>query len=252
LSGRHEVERHWDITMAGAYASHGETYVHPGGVLWWSAGGELVGESPPRLAFLRAVMTSLPFQDMVPSPGLVVNGEALAEPGRAYLIRFRWEPEKFIMRRSQVRLAGAPLFKVDLIDPWQMQIHALGYTGPGDQAFTMPVAPALLRITAATVGAGKPRPIGDLLGAYAGDFSTAASADPALFSSAPMHYGLDFEVAQLQQNAAANAVLEKYLPKKALQGFLRVLPLSQLLQFTHTNSQTAQSLATELGKIPVE
>jgi len=40
LTGPEEVARHWDITMAGGYASHGETYVHPGGVLWWAAGGE--------------------------------------------------------------------------------------------------------------------------------------------------------------------------------------------------------------------
>jgi hypothetical protein len=85
LTGPEEVARHWEITMAGGYASHGETYVHPGGVLWWAAGGELEGESPPRLAFLKSVMTSLPFQDMVPSPELVVNGTLLAKPRRPLL-----------------------------------------------------------------------------------------------------------------------------------------------------------------------
>jgi hypothetical protein len=71
LSGAEEVSRHWDITMEGGYGSHGETYVHPGGVLWWAAGGTLVGESPVRLGFLKQIMTEAPFQDLVPAPDLV-------------------------------------------------------------------------------------------------------------------------------------------------------------------------------------
>jgi hypothetical protein len=40
------VNRHWEITMAGGYGSHGETYVRPGNILWWGVGGELLGDSP--------------------------------------------------------------------------------------------------------------------------------------------------------------------------------------------------------------
>src|ERR1700730_18166788 len=159
LHRAYQVARHWEITMAGAYASHGETYVHPGGVLWWAAGGELEGESPPRLAFLESVMTSMPFQDMVPSPELVVNGSALAEPGVAYLLRIVWDGKDLAPRQAQVRLSGADLFKVELIDPWRMKIYPLGYTERGDQAFTLPMMPALLRITAAAKNAGSPLPI---------------------------------------------------------------------------------------------
>ncbi len=252
LSGRQEVDRAWGITMAGAYFSHGETYVHPGGVIWWAAGGKLVGESPPRLAFLKTVMTSLPFQEMVPSPGLVVNGSALAQPGHAYLFWFPWKQGQFFMPRSQIRLAGGPLFKVELIDPWLMRTYLLGYTSSGDQAFTMPVAPALLRITAAAKGAGEPRPVGDLLGVFAGDFPTTAKADPALFNAGPMHYGLDFQIWMLQQNPAADALLEKYLPKRVLHGRATVFPLSALLKFTHTRQQTVRALAAALGRIPVQ
>jgi hypothetical protein len=49
------------------------------------------------------------------------------------------------------------MFKVELIDPWRMKTYPLGYTQPGDQAFTMPVVTALLRITAAAKGEGSPR-----------------------------------------------------------------------------------------------
>jgi len=42
--------------MAGAYGSHGETYLNPGHLLWWSVGGDLIGEAPARLAFLKKIM----------------------------------------------------------------------------------------------------------------------------------------------------------------------------------------------------
>jgi hypothetical protein len=253
LSGREEVERHWDITMAGAYASHGETYVHPNGVLWWAAGGDLVGEAPSRLAFLKTVMTSLPFQDMVPSPQLVVNGTALAKPGEAYLFRFAWDPKSFVTRPSQVRLAGADLFKVELIDPWQMKVYSLGYTAPGDQGFTMQIVPSLLRITAAAKGAGEPRPIGDLIGAFSGNPSSAYKANPSLFTSGQLYYSVDFHISLILQNPAAKAVLEKYMPKSVLTGGITGLPLSALPTIMPTISQsTVEQIQSELAKIPVE
>ena len=238
--------------MAGGYASHGETYVHPDGVLWWAAGGKLVGESPARLGFLKTVMTSLPFQDMAPAPELVSGGSALALPGKAYLFRFQWTDGAMAPSRAQVRLAGADLFKVELIDPWQMKIYPLGYTGPGDQAFTMPLAPALLRITAVEKGAGESQPIGKLTGAFAGDISTAGPADPARFSSEPMHYDLDFSATQIQQSHAGAAVLERYVPKRYLRSPLSFLTLEMIAKMSALNSDQLRSLRAELVKIPVE
>ena len=72
--------------MAGGYASHGETYVHPGGILWWAAGGDLVGEAPARLGFLRSIMSSAPFQEISPAPDLADGGSALALKGQYYLL----------------------------------------------------------------------------------------------------------------------------------------------------------------------
>ena len=211
--------------MAGAYASHGETYVHPEGVLWWAAGGELEGESPARLAFLESVMTSMPFQDMVPSPELVVNGSALAEPGVAYLLRIVWDGKDLAPRQAQVRLSGADLFKVELIDPWRMKIYPLGYTGRGDQAFTLPMMPALLRITAAAKNAGSPLPINTLAANFAGESPSNLSVNSSLFKAEQLHYAVDFQIAQLEQSQAAIAVLEKFLPKGAPRGIITVRPL---------------------------
>jgi hypothetical protein len=252
LSGHEELARHWDITMAGGYASHGETYVHPSGVLFWAAGGKLVGEAPPRLAFLKTVMTSLPFQDMAPAPELVSGGTALALPGKAYLFRFTWPENAFAIQRSQVRLAGADLFKVELVDPWQMTVQPLGYTSAGDQAFTMPVAPALLRITAVDKAAGQARPIGDLLAAFAGDLPTTGPAKPELFSSAPMHYGLDFQIAQMQQSPAANAALAAYLPPRFLKTPFFFMTPVQAAKMAGLPQEKLDALGAELAKIPVE
>ena len=54
------TRRFWEGVLRGGYVSHGETYVHPRDILWWSHGGELHGESPARIAFLRRLVESLP------------------------------------------------------------------------------------------------------------------------------------------------------------------------------------------------
>jgi len=91
ISARELVHRFWLGTVAGIYVGHGETYLHPedvlwwskGGVasiyvghgethlhpedvLWWSKGGVLRGESPARLAFLREVLEDAPPQGLEP------------------------------------------------------------------------------------------------------------------------------------------------------------------------------------------
>src|SRR5262249_32190091 len=82
LTGQDETSRFWDVVMAGGYASHGEAFVHPGGLLWWGVGGELVGESPARLGFLKEILSAAPFQDLEPAPNLVMGGSALARQGQ--------------------------------------------------------------------------------------------------------------------------------------------------------------------------
>jgi hypothetical protein len=50
------VNNFWVGTVHGGYVGHGETYLHPEEILWWSKGGILHGESPARIAFLRRVL----------------------------------------------------------------------------------------------------------------------------------------------------------------------------------------------------
>ncbi len=33
------VRRFWETAVRGGYCGHGETYLHPEDILWWSKGG---------------------------------------------------------------------------------------------------------------------------------------------------------------------------------------------------------------------
>ena len=66
LSAEEMVHRFWQGTIAGTYVGHGETYLHPNDVLWWSKGGVLRGQSPPRIAFLREMLETAPAEGVEP------------------------------------------------------------------------------------------------------------------------------------------------------------------------------------------
>lgn len=56
ISGRDMVHKFWLGVVNGGHVTHGETYYNDEEVLWWAKGGELTGDSVPRIAFLRKVM----------------------------------------------------------------------------------------------------------------------------------------------------------------------------------------------------
>jgi len=66
ISGREMVHRFWDGTVNGGYVTHGETYRHPGDVIWWAKGGALEGEAIPRLHFLKSILDRVPEQGLEP------------------------------------------------------------------------------------------------------------------------------------------------------------------------------------------
>jgi hypothetical protein len=175
LGPREAVEMHWAITMAGAYGSHGETYVNPGNLLWWAVGGELVGDAPARLGFLKKIMSEAPYEEMEPAPELVANGTplitALAKRGSYYLFHFGqtkenadWNmgffgpatPSKPLSEKptGPPRWKSAPTpeyrigegtFRVDMIDTWNMKTYFLGYTTGPVQRFQPEIAPGVMR-----------------------------------------------------------------------------------------------------------
>ena len=60
ISGFEMVNRFWKVFCQGGYCTHGETFLDPDDIIWWSKGGTLKGESAPRIRFLRNLAESLP------------------------------------------------------------------------------------------------------------------------------------------------------------------------------------------------
>jgi hypothetical protein len=126
LSAEELVFRFWEGTIAGTYVGHGETYLHPSDVLWWSKGGVLRGQSPPRLAFLRKVLEDSPPEGIEPIDKWQ-NPEYGGQAGKYYLIYFGKTP----MKEWEVRLPKPPQgkgialdegmkFRAEVLDTWNM------------------------------------------------------------------------------------------------------------------------------------
>lgn len=259
LTGREVMNRHWEITMAGGYASHGETYVHPGGLLWWAVGGELVGDSPARLGFLKDVMTTAPFQDLKPSPELVMGGTALAKKGEYYLFQFAAPPTE----PAQIKTEGAASFKVDLIDPWQMKVYPLGYTPAGTQAFSLLVFPSLLRFTRveqmdSALPSGS---LTELLTRFVDDRTQPAAPAVRPFKAVTEYYSVDWPLNELLADPRTRALIEKHAPawlklptEVPLTGGLPIDYLRHFSMVGPSERTTAQFnvLAAELSQIPVK
>jgi hypothetical protein len=170
FSAREIADMHWAITLAGAYASHGESYGER------SPTGEFTGEAPARLGFLRKIMMEAPYREMEPAPDVAdtdsPNISILAKRGAYYLIMF-WPPREvatwnlgffgpatpshplptnppqgniaFAAKNAEFKL-GEGVFRVDLIDPWAMKVTTLGYTQGPTQQFRSRVTPGIMRL----------------------------------------------------------------------------------------------------------
>jgi hypothetical protein len=65
-SGEVELERHWRSVMAGGYATHGEAFIRGNNRdIFWAYGGDMIGESPRRIAYLREIIGAVPLDEMV-------------------------------------------------------------------------------------------------------------------------------------------------------------------------------------------
>ena len=131
ISAEELVFRFWNATVAGTYCGHGETYLSPDDVLWWSKGGVLKGQSPARLAFLKQVLADAPAEGIEP----VDRWQSPEYGGRApdyYLVYFgkqtpaRWafSLPKSSPNRKRPPLAGMK-FTAEVLDTWNMTVTAV-------------------------------------------------------------------------------------------------------------------------------
>ncbi len=128
LSAEELVFRFWEGTVAGTYVGHGETYLSPDNIIWWSKGGALKGQSPARLAFLKQVLDDAPAEGIDP----IDKWQSPAYGGQApnyYLIYLgkqtpaSWE---FLLPKPPLG-AGQPAaegmqFTAEVLDTWNMTV----------------------------------------------------------------------------------------------------------------------------------
>jgi PKD repeat protein len=148
LTAQEMVQRFWLGTVSGCYVGHGETYLHPEDILWWSKGGVLHGESPKRIQWLKDLMAEAPpFHELQPL-GDDQGRFILASPGAYYLVYC------VNARPQTVELAGQRPYKVDTLDPWAMTLTPAGTAKPGEFTVTPHRADTVFRFT--PYGANEP------------------------------------------------------------------------------------------------
>jgi hypothetical protein len=134
ISAQEMVHRFWMGAIGGGYVGHGETYLHPEDILWWSKGGELHGESPARIQFLRAILEDSPPQ------GLEPMDRAGASKGTDYYLYYFGvrQPGRYFLK-----LDASRQYRLDLIDTWNMTITPLDGLYSGNAQVTLPTQPYL-------------------------------------------------------------------------------------------------------------
>ena len=135
ISGKELVRRFWEASCRGGYAGHGETYMHPQDILWWSHGGELHGESPERFKFLHKILSETPGLGLTPMENCRWD-EIGARVEDTHEI-FKGIPEYMLFYYSFLRPSFREFhfddttnYKVEVIDTWEMTIEERGvYSG---------------------------------------------------------------------------------------------------------------------------
>ena len=125
LSGRELVRRCWEGAVRGGYVGHGETYLNEREELWWSKGGELTGDAPPRIGFLLEVTDAAPGGVLEPLPGdWDVPWGGTADYRIAY---FGFGRPRF----RDITTPPGTRWHVDVIDTWNMTVdrHAGTFEG---------------------------------------------------------------------------------------------------------------------------
>ena len=114
LSAEEMTHRFWRATVAGVYATHGETYTVTDGGTVWSDAGTLKGTSAARITWLRKLLESTKTTGlMAPDAPYYLNA---ANPGQVYL----WYFDFHCVGEYEFPLPDKGQFRITLIDPWAM------------------------------------------------------------------------------------------------------------------------------------
>lgn len=136
LSAQEVVRRVWETNLRGGYYTHGETYYHEADELWWAKGGEMVGQSAARIAFLDKLVAESPTGRLDPLP-LTAPTPAGGVAGE-YEIHYNGFSQ---YRYVTLELPDGREGVVDVIDTWEMTIEKLPGTFTGEKRIELPVRP---------------------------------------------------------------------------------------------------------------
>ncbi|MEO0509915.1 MAG: DUF5060 domain-containing protein [Verrucomicrobiota bacterium] len=135
LTGEEMTQRYWEGTVRGVYMGHGECYLSPDNILWWSRGGSLKGTSPARIDWFDTLMNHIPEKKLEP-----VSGNDLAgQKGDDYFLYYY--SDETATSRSYSMPANID-YRVSLLDTWNMTITDMGVQS-GDFSISMPNDPYL-------------------------------------------------------------------------------------------------------------
>lgn len=130
------THRFWEGFLRGGYVGHGETYIHPKDILWWSKGGELHGKSPQRIAFLKEIIESVPreYHEPVTFEPSWENNSCVGKEGEYYLVYLG----TFRPSIKYLQLMKGRKYKIEVIDTWNMTITPLEGAYESDSKIDLP------------------------------------------------------------------------------------------------------------------
>lgn len=129
INGREMTRRFWEAICRGGYPGHGETFMNPQNVLWWSHGGKLHGESPSRIRFMLEVLRKSPCGGLSPYEKCgwdevcaVPENEAALPQKSYYLFYYSFMCPSF----REFYFDDSTEYAVSVIDTWEMTIEKRG------------------------------------------------------------------------------------------------------------------------------
>lgn len=131
LDAEQLVHQFWITTVAGCYASHGESFVTESGSLHMVEGGPLRGDSPARLAFLRGILEEVDGAGLDPIDKWDDPAYVAGIHRRVYVQYLGRNAPATWAFRLPIGVPGerpepGDRFEVDVIDTWNMTVTPVG------------------------------------------------------------------------------------------------------------------------------
>jgi hypothetical protein len=137
LTPEEMVNRFWISYCRGAYCTHGETYIHPENILWWSKGGKLHGKSPERIAFIHKIMTETPVEGVYPHHSIWNKETYLIKDNEFYLHYYGNSQQA----KARLYLPKNIKFRLEVIDAWNMTVTPVNGVFSGLTEIPLPERP---------------------------------------------------------------------------------------------------------------